>query len=114
MAIKEGELIIRGQDHKKYWATNFGIKHTKRTVLLDVGNERTIFPDGRIANVSDCSIIMDFFALKTLINLLKYELEQIEKEHGEINLEDEEKFIKEDEEKILKKREALMKKIEPQ
>ena len=99
MSIKEGALNIRGQDYKKYWATNFGVKHTRRTVLLEIGNERTVLPDGRVANISDCSIIMDFIAYKTLIGLLKYELDKIEEKYGEINLEEEEKYLKEEEEK---------------
>jgi len=84
MVIEKNKLTIRSPDFRKYFATHFGTRHTKRTVHLDVGNETTILPDKKEANISDCQLIMDFYSFKALTELLNYELEQIEKEFRKI------------------------------
>ena len=84
MVIEKNVITIRDKDFRKYYVTHFGTHHTKKTVHLDVGNESTILPDKNKANVSDCQLIMDFNSFKALIELLNYELEQIEKEFGKI------------------------------
>lgn len=84
MPIEKNTITIRSLDFRKYFATSFGVHNTKRTVLLDVGNEITTLPDGKKANVSDCQLIMDFISLKALTNLLNFELKEIEKEFGKI------------------------------
>ncbi len=84
MAIEKNTLTIRSPDFRKYFVAHFGTRHMKRTVFLDVGNETTILPDKRKANISDCQLIMDFYSFKALTELLNYELQQIEKEFGKI------------------------------
>ena len=84
MTIEKNTITIRSPDFRKYFVTQFGTGHTKRTVHLDVGNESTILPDKKKANISDCQLIMDFYSFKALIELLDYELKQIEKEFGKI------------------------------
>ena len=84
MVIEKNTLTIRSPDFKKYFVTHFGTRYTKRTVFLDMGNETTVLPDKKKANISDCQLIMDFYSFKALTELLNYELKQIEKEFGEI------------------------------
>lgn len=84
MVIEKNKITIRSQEFKKYFATHFGIGHAKRYVHLDIGNEITILPDKKQANVSDCQLIMDFPSFKALVELLNFEFEQLEKEYGKI------------------------------
>jgi len=84
MVIKKGTITIRSPNFRKYFVTHFGTHHTKRTVHLDVGNDATVLPDKKKANISECQLIMDFYSLKALTELLNWELKQIEKEFGEI------------------------------
>ncbi|KYK29176.1 hypothetical protein AYK20_00500 [Thermoplasmatales archaeon SG8-52-1] len=88
MSIKKNVLTIRGSDFRKYFATSFGVHHTKRFTFLDIGNEKTKLPDGKEANVSDCQLIMDFQALKALKDLLDFEFKEIEKKYGKIKEDD--------------------------
>lgn len=112
MAIKEDQITIRGNNHQKFYATTFGIKNTYRTVILEVGNERTFLPNGQEANVADCSITMDFIAFKTLYGLLGHQLKKIEDEFGEIDLEEEERQSRIQAEKVKKERERMLKTLE--
>ena len=88
MTIKKGNITIRSHDFRKYYTTHYSTHHTKRTVHLDVGNENTILPDGKKANVSECQLMMDFYGLKALTELLNFELKQVEKKYGTIKEED--------------------------
>ena len=63
----------------KYFATHFGINVTGNVARLDLGDERTVLPDGRKANVSECQIIMDLSGLKVLHDLINHQLKEIKK-----------------------------------
>ena len=63
----------------KYFATHFGINVTGSVARLDLGDERTVLPDGRKANVSECQIIMNLDALKVLHDLVEDQLKKIKK-----------------------------------
>lgn len=63
----------------KYFATHFGIKITGNVARLDLGDEQTVLPDGRKANVSECQIIMNPDALKGLHDLIEHQIKEIKK-----------------------------------
>ena len=107
MTITKEKLNVKSPNYRQYYASHIGIKVLPRTIRISFGNEEVFLPSGEIANVSECEIIMDYFALKAMINLLNDTLKNIEDEYGLIDMEEEEKLLEKQRERAKKEQEDI-------
>jgi len=101
------KITIRSPTFRQYFATTIGMSYTARNVRIDFGNETTLLTPEKEANVSECQIILDFFSFKSMVNLFRRQLKEIEDNFGKINIK-KEKELAEKMKKIKQKQIGLL------
>ena len=68
--ITKNEQWVRSPQHKKYFATVFGISRTDQVFRIEIGNEKMEMSKDQTVSVADCQLIMEHTGFEALHNVI--------------------------------------------